>query len=192
MSAPSSPAHSPPSSHSLCGDLLHVGTCTRAHGLTGELCLAWHASSPDVLCGLIYLQSGTGEPIPVTQGQVRIHKGRPLLRLPHINDRTSAEGLRGTRILLPRASLPPLSADEAYVVDILGRRVVDDTTGQYIGELARVSFPAGQQIWHIMTPGGDEVLFPAVSQFIVCVDNAEQVRIAPPPGLLEIYLGASS
>lgn len=172
----------------MTGALLHVGTCARPHGITGELCVDWHAGTPELLRGLFYLQLGAQAPVPVDGADVRMHKGRPLLRLPHVRDRNVAESLRGARILLPRASLPPLPEDEAYLADIIGLSVTDHSTNTRIGVLERVSFPAGQQLWHIMTPEGREVLFPAVPQFIVHIDPTEGARIAPPPGLLELYL----
>jgi 16S rRNA processing protein RimM len=45
-------------------------------------------------------------------------------------------------------------------------------------------------LWSIRTPDGKEVLFPAVEEFVLDIDlEAGSVRIAPPPGLLDLYLG---
>ena len=122
---------------------------------------------------------------------VRLHRGQPLLTLPHVPDRTAAEGLRGVRILVERAALPPLEDDEAYLHDILGATVVDDTTGLPIGVLEHVEFPSEQDIWIIRTPDGREVLFPAAPELIAGFDaEGRTVHVLPPPGLLDLYLSS--
>lgn len=171
---------------------IHMGTLTRPHGIRGEICVDWYADSPDLLRQTFYLQAGNEAPRQVQGARVRMHRGQPLLTLPHVPDRTAAEGLRGVRVLMDRADLPPPSDDEVYLHDIMGLSVLDDSTGQPIGVLENVEFPAGQDVWVIRTAEGREVLFPAVEEFIVAFDlGAGVVRIAPPPGLLDIYLTAT-
>ena len=59
-----------------------------------------------------------------------------------------------------------------------------------IGVITAVAAPAGQELWTITTPAGEEVLLPAVPEFVLDIDlTAEIVVIAPPPGLLDLYLG---
>ena len=44
----------------------------------------------------------------------------------------------------------------------------------------------------IATPDGKEILFPAVDQFVISIDLEEgKAVIAPPPGLIELYLSES-
>ena len=169
-------------------ELIHMGTLARPHGIKGEICVDWYADSPDLLRGVIYLQSGDETPRRVDGAKVRQHQGRPLLTLPHVPDRTAAEGLRGVRVLVARDALPPLDEDEAYLHDVLGLTVVDDTTGHALGVLEEVSFTAGHDLWSIRTPQGVEILFPAVEEFIISFDlDAGEVRVSPPPGLLDLY-----
>lgn len=119
----------------------------------------------------------------------RMHKGRPLLLLEGITDRNMAEALRGQKILLDRADLPEPGEDEAYLEDLLGCDVLLPE-GRRLGRLDHFEYPAGQEIWAIVTDQGDEVLFPARPEFITGFDLAARtVSIDPPEGLLEIYLG---
>lgn len=90
----------------------------------------------------------------------RMHKGRPLLLLEGITDRNMAEALRGQKILLDRADLPEPGEDEAYLEDLLGCDVLLPE-GRRLGRLDHFEYPAGQEIWAIVTDQGDEVLFPA-------------------------------
>lgn len=170
---------------------IHMGTLSRPHGIRGELCVQWYADSPDLLRGVFYLQAGDEPPRRVEGAAVRLHRGQPLLTLPHVSDRTAAEGLRGVRILVERAHLPPLDEDEAYLHDIIGADVVDDTTGLTIGVLEHVEFLSEQDVWVIRTPDGREVLFPAAPELIAGFDaEARTVHVVPPPGLLDIYLSS--
>lgn len=165
-----------------------MGTLTRSHGIKGEICVDWYADSPDLLRGVIFLQAGQETPRKVEGALVRVHQGRPLIRLAHVPDRTAAETMRGVRVLVLRDDLPPLSEDEAYLHDVLGLAVVEHETGQLLGVLEHVEFTAGHDLWSIRSPEGLEILFPAVEEFIVSFDlEAEEVRVSPPPGLLDLY-----
>ncbi len=169
---------------------IHMGTITRPHGIKGELCVDWYADSPEALRGQFFLQAGQ-EPLKAVSGaKVRMHKGRPLLTLPHVQDRNEAETLRGMRIYVDRASLPELENDEAYIHDILGFNIIDSTTDTVLGVLENIEFPTeSQMLWHIRAPQGQEILLPAVEEFIDGFD-AEQacVYVTPPQGLVELYM----
>lgn len=172
---------------------IHMGTLARPHGIKGEIRVDWYADSPELLKKPFFLQAGGGPPRPASCAAVRFHKGRPLVLLEGVRDRTAAEGLRGVRILVRRADLPDLDEDEVYLHDILGLDVLEDATGRRLGVLEHVEFPNGQEVWSIRTDDDREILFPAVEEFIADFDlEAGFVRIAPPPGLLELYLGEPS
>ncbi|MCI7568134.1 MAG: ribosome maturation factor RimM, partial [Desulfovibrio sp.] len=61
--------------------------------------------------------------------------------------------------------------------------------GRRLGTLDHVEFPAGQPLWSIHTDDDREILFPAQPRFIAAFDtDAPSITIAPPEGLLDIYL----
>ncbi len=168
---------------------IHMGTCTRPHGIKGEICVDWYADSPEFLHNTFYLQAGTEPLRVVSNAAVRLHKGKPLLSLPHVEDRTAAEALRGTRIYVDRDTLPSLSEDEAYMHDIVGMEIVDHASGAVLGVLEAMTASVAQDIWIIRAPTGQEILMPAVEEFIVSFDlEVRTIRVVLPSGLLEIYL----
>lgn len=171
---------------------LHMGTLTRPHGIKGEFCIDWHADSPLLLDTPLWLQGGPGEePRRVRLLSVRRHRGRPLVLLEGVADRTAAEALRGRRLLLRRDALPEPADDEAYVEDLLGCAVLL-ADGSRLGRLDHVEYPAGQEVWAILTDDDREVLFPARPEFILQFDRqGPAVRIAPPEGLIDIYLSSN-
>ena len=170
---------------------IHMGTLVRPHALKGELCVEWYADSP-LRCGPIYLQCGREEPRPARIEAVRLHRGRPLVLLADIGDRNAAEAVRGAKLVLPKNELEPAAEDEVFLYQLVGLEVLLDQDGTRLGCIDHVEFPAGQELWVIRTDEGQEVLFPAVAEFVVKLDIARgQVRIAPPPGLLDLYLERS-
>ncbi len=56
----------------------------------------------------------------VTVDQVRPHKGHLLVRLAEINDRTTAEGLRGFWLFVDEADAAELEEGEYWIHDIIG------------------------------------------------------------------------
>ena len=90
--------------------------------------------------------------------------------------------------MMQREDLPEPDDDEVYLEDLLGCDVVLPD-GSRIGRLDHFEYPAGLEMWVIMTDDDKEVLFPARAEFIAGFDlEAPAVVIDPPEGLLDIYL----
>ncbi len=191
--------------------LVAVGHLSKAHGIRGELVLVFEAESPDLLDGELVLRPrGQGRERRVAVERIRTHHGNLLVSFKGVTTRNEAELLCRHTVFVPRDRFPALEDDEIYLSDLPGLRVfVDDSrespTGEAggvdapgpqgereIGVISAVDVPAGQELWIIVTPDGKEILFPAVDEFVLSVD-LEQGRalIAPPPGLLELYLSDS-
>lgn len=176
-------------------NFIEVGCIIKAHGIRGEICIDYNADSPDLLRGGIYLAPAGAGKAPGKHyaiKKIRMHQGRPLLTLEGVPDRTAAELLRGQRIFIPEDRLPELEPDEIYMSELPGLEVMtrgEDGSVSPLGTLTQADIQAGQELWTITTPDGKEVLFPATPEFVESIDlESGQVVIAPPPGLLEIYL----
>ncbi len=185
MKAAAVPKHTPAS-------LVPVGHISKAHGIRGEVVLVFEAESPDLLTDTVYLRSSPeAEPRPYAVERVRVHHGTLLASLRGVTSRNEAELLRRHAVLVPRDKLPPLAEDEVYLSELPGLRVMAEENGQEreIGVITSVDTPAGQDLWTITTAQGEEILFPAVEEFVLDIDlDAGVARIAPPPGLLDLYL----
>jgi len=167
---------------------IHMGTLARPHGIKGEICIDWHADSPLLLSTPLWLQRGGETPRRLKMQAVRSHQGRPLALFEGVGDRTAAEALRGGKLLMRREDLPETDDDEVYLEDLLGCDVLLPD-GSRVGRLDHFEYPAGLEMWVIVTDDGREVLFPARPEFIAGFDmQGSSVCINPPEGLLDIYL----
>ncbi len=168
-----------------------IGRVLRAHGIRGELGVAVDLGDPGLLLGRVFLRRA-GVETPHTVLDFRRHHGNLLLRLEGVDDRTTAEALRGSELLMERAKLPPPNEDEIYLDDLIGLLVIYDKDGQAteLGRIEAVDDRAGTEIWQIRTADGREVLFPAADELVRRIDLAAgRTEIFPPPGLIELYLG---
>lgn len=169
-----------------------LGYVSKAHGIRGEVAFVPTTDSPDLAQGQIYLMPRGGGPVlPFTVTARRRHHGLWLLSLEGVCDRNAAETLRSHTLFIDKDRLPPLAEDEVFLSDLPGLTVfvVENGKESELGVITAAEAPAGQVLWTIRTPAGKEVLFPAVEEFILCLDpQSGAARIAPPPGLLELYL----
>jgi len=152
----------------------------------------YYAESPELLEKPLMLRAGRFAPRPVRIREWSLWKDQLILTIEGVNDRTQAEQMRGQELLIDASHLPEAEEDEPYLRDLLGLAVKLES-GEVIGELEDIDFPAGQEMWVIRAPeseGGYEILLPAVPEFVLDIDlDAEVVTIAPPEGLLELYRG---
>ena len=150
------------------------------------------ASLPPVQ-GTLFLRHRNGGAIrPLSLIHKRLHHGSLLLSFAGVTTRNDAELLRSHTVFVSRQDVPPLEDHEFFLNDLPGLSVcIIDENGEEtrLGVLEKVSVPAGQMLWSIRTPSGKEVLFPAVDDFILSIDlDKKHARIAPPPGLIDVYL----
>lgn len=167
-----------------------VGGVVKPHGIRGEICIKSYADSPSLFerVPALYLRRGSETPRPYAVRSWREHKEYVLLTLEGVRDRDQAEALRGVTLLVDQADLPEPDEGEHYIFDMLGCRVVLED-GTAVGELEGFYENAEQDTWVITSAQGREILLPAVPEFVLDVDlDSEVITIAPPEGLLELYL----
>ena len=110
-----------------------VGTVGRAHGVLGWVRVRSDMEPADELLRYdTWLLECGGEWRPTAVRAARVH-GRVLLaHLDGCDDRDAASGLAGSRLGLPRDSLPVLEDGQYYWVDLIGLDVVDEA-GEPLG-----------------------------------------------------------
>jgi 16S rRNA processing protein RimM len=116
----------------------------------------------------------------------RWHSGRLVVAFEGVSDRTAAEGLRGTLLMLDTDDIPsPADPDEFYDHQLIGLGVVT-AAGQPVGVVADVLHHGQDLLVVRREDAGAEVLVPFVGAIVPDVDVAAgRVVIDPPPGLLD-------
>lgn len=170
---------------------LEIGTIVAAQGLGGEVRVKPDSDFPErfIRPGQRWLQrspQSPPEPIRLLQGRLLPHKGLYILKLAGIENRTQAEALRGSLLLVPRSDRPKLAPGEFYLQDLLGLEVFEQGNQTFVGVITGV-IPAGNDLLEVQPSQADRpaVLIPLVREIVPLVDLAAQrVEINPPPGLL--------
>lgn len=139
-----------------------------AHGVTGEVRLKLFAQSPESLKH--YESFAIGDRV-LTLKSIRPGPNGAVARFAEIADRTTAEGMRGTALTVPRSALPPLPEGEYYHVDLIDLPCVS-SEGEALGRIVAVeNFGAGD-ILEIERPRSEHDDKPA-KRFMVPIKAAE-------------------
>ncbi len=171
------------------GTELLVGIAVRAHGLRGELAVDVHTDSPGerFTPGASLRGRRAGEPDrTLTVESARPHSGRMLVRFVEAPDRTAAEGLRGTRLLIDADRLPPPSdPDEFHIHQLEGLRA-ELADGTVVGTVHEVVRGPGAELLVLRSPDRPDALVPFVRAIVPTVDlPGGRVVLTPPEGLLD-------
>lgn len=171
------------------GTELLVGVVVRAHGLRGELAVTLHTDSPNERFApgtvLTARRAGAADGV-LTVESARLHSGRMLVRFVEAPDRTAAEGLRGTRLLITTDVLAPTEdPDEFHVHELEGLRA-ELVDGAVVGTVREVVHGPGGELLVLTRPELPDALVPFVHAIVPTVDVAGgRVVLTPPEGLLD-------
>ncbi|GGK62579.1 ribosome maturation factor RimM [Ornithinimicrobium pekingense] len=160
----------------------------KPHGLRGEVTVQVHTDDPErrFVPGAVF-PTEPSERGPLTLRSVRVHQGTYLLAFDGRPDRTAAEALRGTRLLVTDDD-PDVDDDGWREEDLLGFEVVLPD-GSPLGTVSALHLRPVQDLLEVRTVRG-EVLVPFVEELVPEVDEEQRrVVVDPPPGLLELGEG---
>ena len=159
----------------MAGEFIRVGRIVGAFGLKGELKVDPLTDFEDrFLKGSRLRLKGDW----VTVDSMRVHKGRPLIKLTGVDDATEAEKLQWEYLEASSKDMPTMDEDEFLVDDLVGLKVVT-TEGEPLGEVDEVlAYPAHE----ILQVG--EILIPLVKEFVKKVDlDKETITVKLIPGM---------
>jgi 16S rRNA processing protein RimM len=162
-----------------------LGVVGAPHGVQGAVRIKTFTAAPDAIAGYGELEDESGE----RRFAVRVvgaakGDGMVLAKLSGVADRDRAETLRGLRLYLPRAALPPAGDDEFYHADLVGLAALLGD-GTRLGTVIAVhDFGAGDML-EIAREAGQPVLVPFTRAAVPVVDVAGgRVVLDPPDGLI--------
>ncbi|HVA15555.1 MAG TPA: ribosome maturation factor RimM [Stellaceae bacterium] len=168
-----------------------LGIITGVHGIRGWVRVKSFTAAPEAIAayGPLQDESGTRR---FTLDLMGAGKGVLLARLAGVDDRNAAERLKGLRLYVRRADLPPPEDGEFYQTDLIGLTATLED-GSAFGTVRAVNdFGAGASI-EIEDSSGKAVVLPFTSAAVPVVDVANRrLVVAPPSGLHDAPAGEPS
>lgn len=167
-------------------EFMEVGKIVSTHGIKGELKVQPWCDGPEFMENFDHLyldaQGATSLHILGVRGQ----KGMAYLRVEGIDSLEAANPYRG-KVLYMRRSDVQLEEGEYFIQELIGLQVMDaDQPERVYGKLTDVSPTGANDVYHITTEQGKELLIPAIPQVIIEVDlPGERMLIRPMEGLLD-------
>jgi 16S rRNA processing protein RimM len=170
---------------------LTVGRVVKAHGIGGEVVVEIRTDDPAARFApgntlRAKRSRGGGEEVSYVVAHAREHGARLLVRLAGVDDRETADALRGSLLVVDSDDLPPIDEPDTYYDHQLEGLRVRTTTGRDVGVVAEVLHTAGGELLAVRRDSG-EVLVPFVSAIVMSVSLQDRlVEIDPPEGLLDL------
>ncbi|MBQ6829613.1 MAG: 16S rRNA processing protein RimM [Clostridia bacterium] len=162
---------------------LEAGQIVGVHGVRGEVKVQPWCDSAATLTPIktLYFDEGA-RPVKVT---CRPHKNVALVKLKDVDTVEQAEALRGTVLYLNRRDVK-LPKGRYFICDLIGLSVVDNDSGVVYGECVDVTETGANNVYHLKTTDGKEVLIPAIPDVVKKVDiDGGEIRIFAMAGLFD-------
>jgi 16S rRNA processing protein RimM len=175
-------------------DKVVVARIGKPHGLRGEVTVQLHTDDPQsrFAQGAVLdteARPGSGVPRQLTLRSTRVHNGIWLLAFEEIPDRTGAEGLRGTRLVLDEeeaAAAVTADDEEAWTEDELVGLEARDPLGAVLGTVTGLEIGAAQDRLQLELTDGVTAYVPFVEAIVPAVEE-DHVVIDAPAGLFDLY-----
>ena len=159
-----------------------VGVITGVHGLRGDVSVQNRSDNPDRWApgATVLRQDGAAA---LTIESSRRHGRRLLVKFAGIADRTAAERIRGTVLVVPESWLPDLAEGEWWAHQLEGCEVRTES-GRILGVVKEVIPNPANDIWVAIDEEGTETLVPALADLLIDVDvEARTILVHDVPGL---------
>ncbi len=168
-----------------------VGRIGKPHGIRGEVTLDVRTDEPERRFApgtTLRAEAPAGadrRPSTLTVARARWHQSTLLVAFEEIEDRNTAETVRGTVLhaMLGHDEVPE-DPEEYYDHQLIGLAVVD-LDGAHLGEVKAVVHGSAQDLLTVRTPDGRDTLVPFVEALVPEVDlGAGRIVVADRPGLV--------
>ncbi|MBQ9407863.1 MAG: 16S rRNA processing protein RimM [Clostridia bacterium] len=168
-------------------EYLMVGEILKPQGIQGEVKVRPITADPMRFADAEdYYLSENGGYTAVKCRFVRFDGQAVYLKIGGVNDRNSAEKLRGRFLYVDRAHAIELGEDEYFIADLEGLKGVDDE-GNELGTLTEVMQPGGNDVYVFTDKAKKrELLVPALKSVVVRTDLEEGVMVLSAARLKEV------
>jgi 16S rRNA processing protein RimM len=169
-------------------DRLTVGRIGKPQGIRGEVTVEVRTDAPEIrFADGSVLLTDPAERGPLTVESARDQNGRLIVAFRGVPDRTAAEALRNTMLLVDASDVPPSEdPDEFHDTQLMGltAQLADGTA---LGEVTDVLHLPHGDVLVVRRPEASELLVPFVAAIVPEVDVAGgRLVVDPPEGLLDL------
>jgi 16S rRNA processing protein RimM len=113
--------------------------------------------------------------------RVWYHKDQPIFKFKGVDSIGAAEALAGLEVTIPETERFPLSEDEYFLSDLVGWRMVEDSSGREVGTVTSWQETGGPVLLEV---DGGRVLVPFARSILKKLDPLErEIRVDLPEGL---------
>ncbi len=165
-------------------DMIEIGKIVNVHGLRGEVKIVPWLDFPEMfeVFDTVYTDGGAKE---LTVKSVRYQKANVIAGFDEIDDANAAQLLKNKTLYVPRELFDDLPEGTYLIADIIGLKVVDDTT-EY-GVVTDVIQTGSNDVYVVERQGDKPLLVPALKDVILDTDlDAGVITVRLPDGLLDI------
>ena len=170
-------------------ETISIGKIVGVHGLNGTCKVYPYADALEVFDsgGKILIQNAAEATFKAFEVDwSKPHNRFLLLGLKGVSDRTHAENLVGSEIVIGRDGLPNLDPGTYYWHDLIGMTVYSEEN-VFLGHLEAVMTTGSNDVYVVKRPEGgpnDEILVPALNSVVREVDlENRRMRVDLPGGL---------
>lgn len=170
---------------------LVIGQVLRPHGVRGELRIQISTSYPERFkhtdrVGL------TADPEAQNSQNIhwydvergRLHQQFAILKLADVEDRETADTLRGQSVVVPIEDAVGLEEGEYYFHQLIGLQMLTDS-GRLVGVVSEILETGANEVYVVQSAEYGEILIPAIASVIQEIDlPSQKIIITPIPGLL--------
>lgn len=167
-------------------DYLEIGEITKAHGIKGELVVLPLTDDPSRFNELksVFIDTGDG---PAVYGieYCTLNGKTIIVKIKGIEDRTGAEELKGSFIMVHRSEAVSLPKHSYFICDIKGCEVFSDS-GELLGTIKEVWQTGSNDVYEVSSGKGKSILIPALKEIFQTVDiENKRLVVKLPEGLIQ-------
>lgn len=169
---------------------LAIGRVVQPHGIKGEIAVFPLTEREDRFASgaTVYLSRTPGGEhglAPFTVTSSRRHKGRFLLGLERVDDRTQAEWYVGDYLVIPYEEAEAARTEDEFFLHALVGREVRSESGQRVGRIDDVIETGAAPLLEIEVDDGRRRMLPFVREFVRAVEE-DALVVALPEGWEEL------
>ena len=148
-----------------------LGRIAAPHGIRGDVVIESYTSEPQAIAAYGPLESEDGTR-PIEIRVVRVTPKGVIAHVAGVDDRTSAESLKGLSLYVERERLPAAAEGEYYRADLIGL-AAEDRDGRKVGTVVAVENYGAGDILELRLEGRAKTeLIPFSDAFVPVVDIA--------------------